>query len=105
MACNGVFSIQNSGGTKLMLKSIIDTILGPVITFLNYALDKLNSISMVADRGLNLDYYLGSIGALGPNWITLVKTLILCLALLTLVFVTKTVYNIYLNAKEGVQWW
>lgn len=88
-----------------MLKSIIDTILGPVITFLNYALNNLNSVSMVADRGLNLDYYLGPIGALGANWVTLVKTLILCLSLLCLVFVSKTVYNIYLSAKEGVKWW
>lgn len=88
-----------------MIRSIIDTILGPVITFLNYALDKLNSISMVADRGLNLDYYLGSVGALGPNWVTLVKTLISCLVILVLVYIAKTIYNLYLNAKDGVKWW
>ena len=88
-----------------MLKSIIDTILGPAITFLQFALDKLTSISLIADRGLNLNYYLGPIGALGPSWVTLVKSVISSLVLLCIVLVAKTAYNIYLNAKMGVKWW
>lgn len=88
-----------------MLKSIIDTILGPAITFLQFALDKLNSVSLVADRGLNLDYFLGPVSALGPNWITLVKSLIASMLLLAIVFMAKMAYNAYLNAKEGSKWW
>lgn len=88
-----------------MLKSIIDTILGPAINFLQYSIDKLNSVSLVADRGLNLDYFLGPVAALGPNWVTLVKSLISSIILLATVFVARMAYNAYLNAKDGVQWW
>ncbi len=88
-----------------MLKSIIDTILGPAITFLQYALDKLSSAALVADRGLNLDYFLGPVAAMGDGWVTLVKSLIASLLIVSVVFVAKAAYGAYLQAKDGVKWW
>lgn len=105
MAPDGLWGIQNSGGEKLMLKSIIDTILGPAVAFLQFSLDKLATVSLVADRGLNLDYFLGSVAGLGDNWITLIKSLTASILLLGIVFIAKSAYNAYLNAKSGVKWW
>lgn len=84
---------------------LIDTALGPVTNFLQYAIQKMNSISQIAAQGINLDNYLGPIGVLGPPWTTLVTSLLAALLLIIIVFIARQVYNLYLALKSGVKWW
>ncbi|MEM0138538.1 MAG: fibronectin type III domain-containing protein [Thermoplasmatales archaeon] len=84
---------------------LIDTALGPVTNFLQYAIQKMNSISQIAAQGIDLDNYLGPIGVLGPPWTTLVTSLLAALLLIIIVFIARQVYNLYLALKSGVKWW
>jgi len=88
-----------------MFQRIIDSFTSPVITILTAARDHLTSVSLVAARGINLDYYLGPVSMLGPSWTALILSLVGSLILILGVLTAQQVYNIYLSLKEGVQWW
>jgi len=87
------------------LKRIVDTILDPVIQILVAARDRLDYVSMVAARGLNLDYFLGPVSMMGPEWRMLVGSVVLSAFLILTVLVARKGYGIYLALKEGVKWW
>jgi len=87
------------------MKDIIDSILGPIQQFLSYSIEKIQSIQLVAERGLDLNYYLGPITQIGPGWVALCFSLISSIVLITVVFLARSGYSLYLNFKEGVKWW
>ena len=87
------------------LYDIVDSILGPVQSLLEASIGYLVNLQMVAARGIDLNYYLGWVGALGPGWVALVISVIASLFLLATVFVSRSVYNLYLGFKQGVKWW
>jgi hypothetical protein len=84
---------------------MVNTVLGPVTNFLQYAIDKMNSISMIAYAGLNLDSYLGPIESMGPAWVAMVTSLIAALLLIVIVFVARQVYDLWLAFVNGTMWW
>jgi len=88
-----------------MFQRIVDTFLGPVINILVAVRDRLDYISQVAARGLNLDYFLGPVMMLGPGWQTLIGSAIASAFLILTVLVARKGYGIYLALKEGVKWW
>ena len=88
-----------------MFKRIVDTILGPVIEILTNARNHLESVTLVAARGLNLDYFLGPISGLGTEWRALILSVCASAFLLLTILVARKVYSIYLALKEGVHWW
>lgn len=88
-----------------MFQRIVDTFFNPIIQVLVAARDRLDYISMVAARGLNLDYFLGPISMLGPEWRGLLGSVVASTFLLITVLVAKKGYSIYLSLKEGVKWW
>ncbi|HBX23983.1 MAG TPA: hypothetical protein DEF34_10190 [Desulfotomaculum sp.] len=87
------------------MKDIIDSILGPIQQFLNFSIEKIQGIQLVAERGLNLNYYLGPITHMGSGWVALCFSLISSIVLLAVVFLARSGYSLYLNFKEGVKWW
>lgn len=87
------------------MHDLANTIFGPVISVLSQGIVYLNSIIMVASRGLDLDNFLGPIGALGGGWVLLVKSLISSFVLVSVVFGVKAIYSLYLQSKDGVKWW
>ena len=88
-----------------MFQRIVDSFTGPMISILTAARDHLNSVSLVAARGLNLDYFLGPIAQLGPAWTAMISSLIAASFLLLSVLTARKLYDIYISFKEGVQWW
>lgn len=88
-----------------MFQRIIDTFFNPIIQILVAARDRLEQISLVAGRGLNLDYFLGPISILGPEWSGLIGSVITCAFIILSVIVARKLYGIYLALKEGVKWW
>lgn len=88
-----------------MFQRIVDTFFNPVIQFLVATRDRLDYISQVAARGLNLDYFLGPISMLGPEWRSLIGSVVACAFLLITILVARKGYSIYLSLKEGVKWW
>lgn len=88
-----------------MFQRIVDSFFNPAIDTLIAARDRLDNISMVAARGLNLDYYLGPVSMLGPEWKALIVSVVASAFLLVTVLMARKVYGIYLSLKEGVKWW
>lgn len=88
-----------------MFQRIIDTFFNPIIEILVAARDRLDHISLVAARGINIDYFLGPISMLGPEWRGLIISVVACSFLLLSVLVARKGYGIYLALKEGVKWW
>jgi hypothetical protein len=69
------------------------------------ARDYLDAASLVAARGLNLDYFLGPITQFGWQWRTLIVSIISAAFLLLTVFIARKLYGVYLAFKQGVKWW
>ena len=88
-----------------MFQRIIDTFFNPIIQILVNARDHLENVSLVAARGLNLDYFLGPIYCLGPEWRSLIGSVVACAFLLLSVLFARKAYGIYLALKDGVKWW
>lgn len=86
-------------------RDLVDSITGPAQQLLQSGIDRINSIPLVAARGLNLDYFLGPISMLGPAWVGLVKTVIGSIILIATVFFIRALYNLYLAFKQGIKWW
>lgn len=87
------------------MMELIDTIFGPVQEVLIDVLTKLQTVSLVASRGIDLDKYLGWYSQLGSGWVMLFKMVVSSLLLLVTVYFAKRLYNVYLMFKEGVRWW
>ena len=90
---------------QINMHAIVDTILGPITTMLQNALNYLGQISLVAGRGLNLDYYLGPIIMLGSGWHMLIGSIVSSAFLLLVVLVVRKTFDMYLAFKSGVKWW
>lgn len=88
-----------------VFQRIVDTIILHVINMLTTVRDELESISLVAARGLNLDYFLGPVSMLGPQWTALVSSVIASAFLILTVLIARKGYNLYLSLKSGVKWW
>lgn len=87
------------------MHSIVDSILGPITTLLQSALNYLGQIALVAGRGLNLDYFLGPIILMGSGWQMLIGSIVSSAFLILVVMIVRTTYNMYLAFKSGVKWW
>lgn len=88
-----------------MFQRIVDTFFDPIIQILVAARDRLDYISLVAARGLNLDYFMGPVSMLGPEWRSLIGSIVSSAFLIITVLVAKKGYNLYLSLKDGVKWW
>lgn len=89
----------------IVLHDIADTVFGPVISVLTFAYNYLSSISLLASRGLNLDYFLSPFASLGTAWVILIKSFISAFVLVSVVTGIKAIYGAYLQLKQGVKWW
>ncbi|KLU61841.1 hypothetical protein CEB3_c17590 [Peptococcaceae bacterium CEB3] len=87
------------------MHSIVDSIIGPIISLLQNALNYLGQVSLVAGRGLNLDYFLGPIVLMGPGWQMLIGSIVASAFLLLVVLIVRKSYDMYLAFKTGVKWW
>lgn len=93
---------EGTGGT---IRDLVDSITGSAIQMLQDAFDRISSITLVAARGLNLDYFLGPVSMLGTPWVNLITSIVASIILIATVFVVRAIYNLYLRFKEGVRWW
>lgn len=88
------------------MQEIIDLIFNPVIEFLTQIKNYLyNTTELISGRRLNVDYFLGPISMISTEWRILIVSVISTLGLITIIFVAKKMYSLYLNLKDGVKWW
>lgn len=93
------------GSILVAMEKFILQIFYPVTNFLNSALNYLDNVRLQPARLLNLDYFLGPVSILGPEWRSLIGAVIGSITILFMVFIAKGAYNLYLLFKQGVKWW
>lgn len=92
-------------GLLATLEKFIMGIFDPIYDFLGDTLSQLYQIQMQPQRYLHLDYFLGPISMLGPGWVALISSIIASLTIIFITFATKSLWNLYLQFKEGIKWW
>lgn len=87
------------------IKSFLDKIFQPPITFLELAKERLDDVGSITARGLNVRQYLSVFGDLPAAWQMVVSNLLLVTVLLMSLIIFKSVMRMYFALKEGVKWW
>lgn len=87
------------------VKNMIDTIFNLPIQWLHTIKDMLGSVSLSAGKGINLNNYFSFFGYLPPSLQVCVKSLISSVVLLTVLFLIKAMWNMYLNIKNSSTGW
>jgi hypothetical protein len=88
-----------------VLYDLTDWLVGPLKDLLASVVGWLSGISLVAARGIEPGRYLGAIAWLGPAWLGLVRTIILCTILYGTILIVRAAIQVYLDTKAGVKWW
>lgn len=87
------------------IKSFIDKILGPPISFLDLAIEQLQSVQLVTAQGLDISKYFAVFGDLPTAWQLVVSSILISTVLLGILLMFRSVMRIYFATKEGVKWW
>lgn len=87
------------------IKSFIDKIFQPPITFLNLAIEKIQGVQMVTAQGLNIGQYFSVFGDLPTAWQLVVSSILISTVMLGVLLIFRSVMRIYYATKEGVKWW
>lgn len=87
------------------IKSFIDKILGPPISFLDMAIQQLKTAQMVTAQGLDIGKYFAVFGDLPTAWQLVVSSLLISTVLLGVLLSFRSIMRIYYATKEGVKWW
>lgn len=88
-----------------VIKSFIDKIFKPPITFLELAIEKLRGVQMVTAQGLDIGKYFSVFGDLPMAWQLVVSSILISTVLLGVLLIFRSIMRIYYATKEGVQWW
>lgn len=87
------------------IKSFIDKIFQPPITFLNLAIEKIRDVQMVTSQGLNIGQYFSIFGDLPTAWQLVVSSILISTVMLGVLLIFRSIMRIYYATKEGVKWW
>lgn len=87
------------------IKSFIDKIFQPPITFLDLAIEKLRGVQMVTSQGLNIGQYFAIFGDLPTAWQLVISSILISTVLLGVLLMFRSIMRIYYATKEGVKWW
>lgn len=85
--------------------SFIDKIFNPPISFLEMAIEKLQTVQLVTAQGINIGAYFSVFGDLPAAWQLVVSSILLSTVLLGSLLIFRSVMRLYYSVKEGVKWW
>lgn len=87
------------------IRSWIDSIFNPPLTFLDLAIERLQSVNMVMAQGLNIGQYLSVFGDMPEAWQLVISSLLMSLVVIGSVFMFRSIMRLYYAKKDGVKWW
>lgn len=87
------------------MSNFVKNIFDPFIQFLNQSIVELNDMGTVAAKGIRLDNYFGVFGILGPEWASLISSLLASLVFLFVLYAIKQYTGVILWFKSLVKWW
>lgn len=90
---------------KEKIREFLDSIFGPVISFLDLGIEKLRAVRLVTAQGLNVGKYLSVFGDMPAAWQLVISSLLISTVLLGSLLLYRSVMRLYYSAKEGIKWW
>lgn len=87
------------------IKSFLDKIFQPPITFLDLAIEKIRGIQLVTAQGLNIGQYFSIFGDLPTAWQLVITSILISTVMLGTLLTFRSIMRIYYAVKEGVKWW
>ncbi|MBE2941954.1 hypothetical protein HPK10_01990 [Anoxybacillus flavithermus] len=92
-------------GIKEQIRSFIDKIFNPPITFLDMAIEKLKAVGKLTAQGLNVGKYLAIFGDMPNAWQLVISSALMSVVILGSLLIFRSVMRLYYSLKEGVKWW
>ncbi|WP_232700220.1 hypothetical protein [Brevibacillus daliensis] len=86
-------------------KNLIDQIFDFPTGMIDQAAQRISSASSVIGQGIDVSSWLAPISLLGESWVRVVNSLLAGVTFVMIVWISKKLFNVYLNAKNGVKWW
>ncbi|MEK4973585.1 hypothetical protein CHH55_23550 [Niallia circulans] len=90
---------------KNTIHTFIDKIFQPPISFLDLAIEKLNSVNMVIAQGLNIGKYFSVFGDMPNSWQLVISSILISTVFLGSLLLFRSLMRMYYGVKEGVKWW
>lgn len=87
------------------MRNFIDTIFGPVLEWLNGISDAMRDLSLPVARPLDPNRYFGYFSFLGPNWVTLITTIMTLGFIYLLVYFIVNNMGLLIKFKDMIKWW
>jgi hypothetical protein len=88
-----------------VFRSFLDKIFQPPITFLDLAIERLQSVNLVVAQGLDIGQYFSVFGDLPTSWQLVVSSILISSVFLGGLLIFRSVMRMYYSVKEGVKWW
>lgn len=87
------------------VRNFIDAIFSPPLTFLNLMRDMLNNASTVVGKGISLNNYFSFFSYLPIEWQRVIQSALVSIVLLAILFLVKSLWDMYLRIKSSSKWW
>lgn len=87
------------------MSKFVENIFDPILQFMDRAMMQTNDLSYVAAKGVRLDNYFGFFGILGPEWSSLISSLLASLVFLFVLYLIKQYTGVILWFKALIKWW
>lgn len=87
------------------MKSLIDTVFKPLLTWLNLVYTNISELKVPVSRPLDISLYLGPFAYLGPYWIAFIGTVCLLAFIYVVTFIIIAQQGIIIKFKDTVKWW
>lgn len=86
-------------------KNLIDQIFDFPTGLIEQASQRIDEAGTVIGQGIDISSWLAPISMLGPDWTRVVNSILAGATIIFVVWIGKKIFNVYLNAKQGVKWW
>lgn len=87
------------------MRNLIDTIFGPVLSWLNNISTSIRELSVPVSRPIDPSRYFGYFSFLGPHWVTLVTTILTLGFIYLVVYFIVTNIGLFMKFKNMIKWW
>ena len=85
--------------------ALIDTIFGPVLSWLNQIQSVLRSASVPASQGIPIQTLFAPLAMISPMWALLISNVFVMAAIYIIVFLVSNGEALYTRFKTAIKWW
>lgn len=87
------------------MRNLIDTILNPLLNWLNSVFTTIKELSVPLARPLDISQYLGVFGYLGPFWISFITTACALAFIYVVSYLVVSQRGLIIKFKDMIKWW